>query len=162
MQLEVEPITLNLASPFRIAHGTSVARHNVLVRISDGEQEGLGEAAPALETRRLAIGETVELELARGFGCGLPHEPHRLRNHIGIASGDQLEAVVHRGDGADDLVAEVGGQKLNNPVVNSPIHMAPSAYHSGRSPELCRGPVLICDCPVYIDFTVPASFLTVG
>lgn len=46
MHIEVEPITLELEMPFRIAHGTSHARHNVLVRISDGEHEGLGEAAP--------------------------------------------------------------------------------------------------------------------
>ncbi len=46
MHIEVEPITLNLEMPFRIAHGASTERHNVLVRISDGEHVGLGEAAP--------------------------------------------------------------------------------------------------------------------
>jgi L-alanine-DL-glutamate epimerase-like enolase superfamily enzyme len=46
MHIEVEPITLNLETPFRIAHGTSLARYNVLVRIGDGECVGLGEAAP--------------------------------------------------------------------------------------------------------------------
>ena len=46
MKLEVEPISLNLETPFRIAHGTSLARHNVLVRINDNEHQGLGEAAP--------------------------------------------------------------------------------------------------------------------
>jgi L-alanine-DL-glutamate epimerase-like enolase superfamily enzyme len=37
---------LILKTPFRIAHGSSDVRHNVLVRISDGEHEGFGEAAP--------------------------------------------------------------------------------------------------------------------
>ena len=46
MELHVEPITLNLSTPFRIAHGTSTERHNVLVRLRDGEHEGWGEAAP--------------------------------------------------------------------------------------------------------------------
>ena len=46
LQLQYEPITLNLSTPFRIAHGTSVARHNVLVRLGDGQHEGRGEAAP--------------------------------------------------------------------------------------------------------------------
>jgi L-alanine-DL-glutamate epimerase-like enolase superfamily enzyme len=46
LQLQYEPITLNLSTPFRIAHGTSVARHNVLVRLGDGEHDGWGEAAP--------------------------------------------------------------------------------------------------------------------
>jgi hypothetical protein len=40
MYLSYEPITLNLETPFRIAHGTSQARHNVLVRIGDGQHEG--------------------------------------------------------------------------------------------------------------------------
>jgi L-alanine-DL-glutamate epimerase-like enolase superfamily enzyme len=46
MRIEAESITLKLETPFRIAHGTSHARHNVLVRVGDGQQEGLGEAAP--------------------------------------------------------------------------------------------------------------------
>ena len=49
LTLKPEPITLNLATPFRIAHGTSVARHNVLVRIDDGQQQGLGEAAAVVQ-----------------------------------------------------------------------------------------------------------------
>jgi L-alanine-DL-glutamate epimerase-like enolase superfamily enzyme len=40
MQLTVEPITLNLKTPFRIAHGTSTARHSVLVHLGDGVGEG--------------------------------------------------------------------------------------------------------------------------
>ena len=46
MKIKSEPISLNLETPFRIAHGTSLARHNVLVRITTGEHYGLGEAAP--------------------------------------------------------------------------------------------------------------------
>lgn len=41
MQLSFEPVTLNLVHPFQIAQGTSLARHNVFVRIGDG----VGEAA---------------------------------------------------------------------------------------------------------------------
>lgn len=46
MELTYEPITLSLKTPFRIAHGTSETRHNVLVRIRAGHHVGLGEAAP--------------------------------------------------------------------------------------------------------------------
>ena len=46
MKLTYEPVTLTLNTPFRIAHGTSEKRHNVLVRIHAGEHVGLGEAAP--------------------------------------------------------------------------------------------------------------------
>ena len=58
MYLNYEPITLTLETPFRIAHGASEARHNVLVRISDGEHEGVGEAAPVRqhhETQALVL-----------------------------------------------------------------------------------------------------------
>ena len=56
MRLEAEPITLNLATPFRIAHGTSHARHNVLIRIGDGDHEGLGEAAPVRQHHETQAG----------------------------------------------------------------------------------------------------------
>jgi len=49
MYLEFEPIKLTLKTPFRIAHGSSKVRNNVLVRIGDGEHEGLGEAAPVTQ-----------------------------------------------------------------------------------------------------------------
>lgn len=42
MKLAWEPITLNLKITFRIAHGASDQRHNVIVRLEDG----IGEAAP--------------------------------------------------------------------------------------------------------------------
>jgi len=41
MTLSYEPLTLNLRTPFRIAHGVSEQRHNVAVHTGDG----LGEAA---------------------------------------------------------------------------------------------------------------------
>lgn len=41
MQLSWEPVTLNLRTTFRIAHGASDQRHNVLVHLD----EGIGEAA---------------------------------------------------------------------------------------------------------------------
>lgn len=41
MSLTYEPITLNLRTPFRIAHGVSEQRHNVIAHLGDG----LGEAA---------------------------------------------------------------------------------------------------------------------
>ena len=67
MQLHYEPITLDLAAPFRIAHGTSFARHNVLVSISDGEHVGRGEAAPVRqhhETQEGVLDYLAALSLA--------------------------------------------------------------------------------------------------
>jgi L-alanine-DL-glutamate epimerase-like enolase superfamily enzyme len=54
MQLSWESLTLDLKTPFRIAHGTSHQRHNVLVRLD----EGIGEA-PAV----VYYGETQEVIL---------------------------------------------------------------------------------------------------
>ncbi len=40
MKMTVQTLTLRLATPFRIAHGTSTERHNVLVHLGDGLGEG--------------------------------------------------------------------------------------------------------------------------
>lgn len=40
MTFSVEPLELHLKTPFRIAHGTSTTRTNVLVRLGDGVGEG--------------------------------------------------------------------------------------------------------------------------
>ncbi len=40
MLLTVEPLDLHLKTPFRIAHGTSTTRRNVLLRLGDGVGEG--------------------------------------------------------------------------------------------------------------------------
>lgn len=58
MRLSWEPITLDLKTPFRIAHGTSLQRYNVLVRLEEGPDEGVGEA-PAV----VYYGETQDVIL---------------------------------------------------------------------------------------------------
>ena len=45
MKLTWEPYTLELRHTWRIAHGASDQRHNVLAQIGQGEQAGIGEAA---------------------------------------------------------------------------------------------------------------------
>ena len=45
MQLKIEPITLNLRTTFRVAHGASDQRHNVVVRLTQDGVTGSGEAA---------------------------------------------------------------------------------------------------------------------
>jgi len=56
VRLRHEPLALETAFEFRIAHGTGLGRGNTLVRIEHDGLEGLGEAAPAHyygETRAL-------------------------------------------------------------------------------------------------------------
>jgi len=45
MKLSWEPYTLDLRHTWRIAHGASDQRHNVLAQIGAGEEAGIGEAA---------------------------------------------------------------------------------------------------------------------
>lgn len=45
MDVQIEQLQLRLATPFKIAHGSSTARYNVLVHVSDGQYTGVGEAA---------------------------------------------------------------------------------------------------------------------
>lgn len=47
MRFSTETIRLDLVHPFRIAREVSDHKHNVLVRIDDGELTGVGEAAPS-------------------------------------------------------------------------------------------------------------------
>jgi L-Ala-D/L-Glu epimerase len=45
MRLSWQPVTLDLRTTFRIAHGASDQRYNVITQLEDGEYFGLGEAA---------------------------------------------------------------------------------------------------------------------
>lgn len=45
MRIQIEQLQLRLAAPFKIAHGSSSARYNVLAHVSDGQHIGVGEAA---------------------------------------------------------------------------------------------------------------------
>jgi L-alanine-DL-glutamate epimerase-like enolase superfamily enzyme len=107
MHLQVEPITLNLETPFRIAHGTSVVRHNVLVRIDDGEHEGIGEAAAVRQHHETQAGVLDYLA-----SLSLPDDPFLLDDILaGLPSGSQagkaaLDIALH------DLI----GQKLGVPL----------------------------------------------
>jgi L-alanine-DL-glutamate epimerase-like enolase superfamily enzyme len=45
MELRLEPVSLNLRTTFRVAHGASDQRHNVVVRLTQDGLTGSGEAA---------------------------------------------------------------------------------------------------------------------
>ena len=45
MRLDIQPLELRLKNPFKLSHGTSVVRHNVLVRLHDRGYTGYGEIA---------------------------------------------------------------------------------------------------------------------
>jgi L-alanine-DL-glutamate epimerase-like enolase superfamily enzyme len=108
MHLHYEPIALTLATPFRIAHGTSVARHNVLVRIGDGQHEGLGEAAPVRQHRETQAGVLEYLAALPP----LPDDPFQLEEILAAlpAGSSAARAAV------DIALHDLAGQKLGVPL----------------------------------------------
>lgn len=108
MELHYEPITLQLRTPFRIAHGTSVERHNVLVRIRAGDREGIGEAAPV---RQHGESQADVLDYLSRLG-NLGADPFRLEEILdGLPDGSQaaraaIDIALH------DLIGRILGVPL--------------------------------------------------
>jgi L-alanine-DL-glutamate epimerase-like enolase superfamily enzyme len=66
MKLTIEPTTLNLKTTFRIAHGASDQRHNVIACLQDNELVGFGEAAAVVYHGETQAGIIEYLNLAAG------------------------------------------------------------------------------------------------
>jgi L-alanine-DL-glutamate epimerase-like enolase superfamily enzyme len=108
MQLRSEPISLTLETPFRIAHGTTLARHNVLVRIADGGAEGVGEAAPVPQHHE---SQSSVLEYLARLPA-LPDDPFLLEDTIaGLPPGSQAGRAA-----VDIALYDLVGQKLGVPL----------------------------------------------
>ena len=105
MQLSWQPLPLQLIHPFRIAHGTSSVRHNVLVRVDDG----LGEAA-AVHYH----GETPEriVEYLRGVDLSEYSDPAQLED---IVSGLPVGSAAARA-GIDIALYDAWGRALGQPL----------------------------------------------
>jgi len=107
MQLKCEPISLVLETPFRIAHGTSYTRENVLVRISDGEHEGYGEAAPVRQHH-----ETQAEVLDYLAAVSLPDDPFLLEDILsGLPPGPRSARAA-----IDIALHDLVGKKLGFPL----------------------------------------------
>jgi L-alanine-DL-glutamate epimerase-like enolase superfamily enzyme len=107
MDLEYQPITLELETPFRIAHGTSFVRQNVLVRIRAGGLEGLGEAAPVRqhhETQAGVMGYLADL--------ALPDDPFLLEDLLdALPPGSQAAKAA-----IDIALHDLQGKALEVPL----------------------------------------------
>jgi len=112
MRLTSEPLDLPLANPFRIARGVQTSGRNVLLRLHDGEREGLGEAAPSAyygETR-----ETVEAALAR-FAEALGEDP--LQHEDIMAEAGRLLGKNGAAKAALDMALyDLAGKRLGVPL----------------------------------------------
>ncbi len=126
MRLHYEPITLHLATPFRIAHGTSTARHNVLVSVHDGEHEGRGEAAPVRQHHETQ--EAVLDYLARVSLSGDPFQVEDILSSLppgSAAARTAIDVALH------DLVAQKLGVPLYRLLGLNPARAPETSYTIG-------------------------------
>lgn len=108
MHVWVEPVTLDLVSPFRIAHGTSVARYNVLVHIGDGEHEGIGEAAPVRQHHETQASVLDYLAALPSLGA----DPFQLEEILAaLPPGSQAARAA-----VDIALHDLVGKKLGIPL----------------------------------------------
>jgi L-alanine-DL-glutamate epimerase-like enolase superfamily enzyme len=105
VQLSWQPLPLQLIHPFRIAHGTSSVRHNVLVRVEDG----VGEAA-AVHYH----GETPEgiVEYLRGVELTAHSDPMHI---VEILAGLPAGSAAARA-GIDIALHDAWGRSLGQPL----------------------------------------------
>jgi L-alanine-DL-glutamate epimerase-like enolase superfamily enzyme len=108
MYLHFEPITLTLETPFRIAHGTSLVRHNVLLRLVDDQDEGLGEAAPVVQHHESQASVLDYLSRLPP----LPADPFLLEDILaGLPPGSQAGRAA-----VDIALHDLLGRKLGLPL----------------------------------------------
>jgi len=103
LKITWQPITLNLKNVFRIAHGASAQRHNVIVRV----EEGLGEAAAVSYH-----GETPEGIMAWLQSVQLDGDPLHLIDLL-----EQVPAGDRAGRAAVDMALhDLWGKRLGQPL----------------------------------------------
>ena len=104
MKLSWESLTLNLRSPFRVAHGTSLQRFNVLVHLD----EGLGEAAAVPYYGETAEGIVAYLRTVADLGT----DPWDLE---GILSRRPPGSLAARA-AIDGALHDLWGRRLGHPL----------------------------------------------
>lgn len=106
LELQVAPLSLPLKHPFKIARGEQTVTDGVLVRVTDGVQEGLGEATPIAR-----YGESVDSVIAtlRAQRLSGP-DPFQLESLINPA----LPAAARAG--VDIALHDLVGKRLGLPL----------------------------------------------
>ncbi|MBN1486996.1 MAG: dipeptide epimerase, partial [Anaerolineae bacterium] len=127
MRLTYEPLTLELRNTFRIAHGASDQRHNVLVRLVDAEGHvGLGEAAAV----------TYHGETQQGIMAYLQTVAGKLEDDAPGYLDDVLEKLPPGSQAAraavDIALHDLWGQRLGQPLYRlwglNPEHIPPTSF----------------------------------
>lgn len=114
MKLSMKPITLNLKTTFRIAHGASDQRFNVIISLQQGDLVGYGEAAAVAYHGETQEGIMAYLEKLRGTQAdpGQLDDPFLLEEYLtklpagSNAARAALDIALH------DLLGKTIGQPL--------------------------------------------------
>ena len=114
LESDFERVSLPLADPFTIARGTQKTAENVVVRVTDGEHEGIGAAAPSAHYGETAA--TVEVVLPELLSVvedvGDPHSLARIEQRMGEIVRDNPAARCAVSIALHDLV----GKRLDCPL----------------------------------------------
>ena len=121
MRLTWQPITLDLVRPFNIAHGVSLTRHNVLVRL----EGGLGEAAAVSYYDETQAGI---IDYLGGVDLESVADPFRIQ---AILAGLPAGSVAARA-AIDMALHDLCGQRLGQPLYRlfglDPADSPPTSY----------------------------------
>ncbi len=121
LQLSWEPITLDLRTTFRIAHGASDQRFNVIVHLN----EGLGEAAAVAYHGESQAGI---MEYLQGLGGLASDDPFQLEEILNkLPCGSQAARA-----GVDIALHDLWGRRLGQPLYRlfglNPEHMPLTSF----------------------------------
>ena len=134
MTLEFDKIRLILKNPFKIAHGSSEFRDNVIVRISDGDFFGIGEAAPVKQHH-----ENQDKVIEYLESLDFHHVEKNLEDML-----NKLPVGPNSAKAAIDIALhDLTAKKLGIPVYElfglSPTHIPPTSFTLGMAePEVLR------------------------
>lgn len=124
MKLTWQPITLDLHTTWRIAHGTSDQRYNVLVNIGDGDASGIGEAAGVPQ-----LGESQEgiIQYLSALG-DREWDPFAMEDILNSLPPGSRAARA----GIDMALHDLWGKRLGQPLYRllglSPDKMPPTSF----------------------------------
>lgn len=125
MNLTWEPITLDLKTTFRIAHGASDQRHNVIARVEHGGVYGYGEAPAVAYHGETQAGIMAYFESAAPL---LGEDPFLIEDILArLPAGSRagraaLDAALH------DLWGKLLGQPLYRLFGLNPQRIPPTSY----------------------------------
>ncbi len=146
MKLSCEPLTLQLKTPFRIAHGVSDQRENMLVRLEQDGLVGLGEAAAVPYYHETPAGIQDYLEGVEYLLGDDPFLLEEILNRLPPGSRAARNAV-------DLALHDLWGKRLGQPLYRlfglSPQRIPETSYTIGMDePERMGEHARRCGYPI--------------